>query len=102
MLFRMRNSGALVLVVLLAVVAYELGHTLGAAIKLFSVMVWTVVAITFIYMTLFKGMKFTVFKGPAEPEVVAFDEEDAHAVPATAIPGSPAPGVALRVVDSES
>lgn len=78
MLFRLRNSGGLVFLVILALLAFWLGKTFDRALTLLMIMSWTCAFCFFVYLILFKGMKFTLFKqeGPEHAPVEAFDNAD--------------------------
>lgn len=49
----------------LAAIAYLLGNTFSTFLTIFSILIWACVAVVGAYLVLFRGMKFTLFKGDA-------------------------------------
>jgi hypothetical protein len=75
---RVRRTGAIMYLVMLAFVAFMIGDTFKQAMTVIAVLGWITVAALAVYMVLFKGVKFTLFKDEAadQPQVTAFQDGD--------------------------
>lgn len=75
---RVRRTGAILYLVMLAFVAFVLGNTFQQTMTVIAVLGWITVAALAVYMVLFKGVKFTLFKDEAadQPQVIAFQDGD--------------------------
>jgi hypothetical protein len=81
-MLRIRRTGAILYLVMLALVAFVIGDTFSQAMTVIAVLGWITVAVMAVYMVLFRNMKFTLFKEqPAEP-VETFQVDVGQPVPA--------------------
>jgi hypothetical protein len=56
-----RRNGAFAVLALLAFLAIKLGDTFGTALTIFTIFVWVIAIGMFVYVTLFKGVRLTLF-----------------------------------------
>lgn len=56
-----KNTGALLFLVALAYLAFQIGSTLEMALKIFAVFIWVGVIAMAVFLTLFRGMRFSMF-----------------------------------------
>lgn len=75
---RVRRTGAIMYLVMLAFVAFVIGDTLKQTMTVIAVLGWITVAALAVYMVLFKGVKFTLFKDDAarQTDVTSFQDGD--------------------------
>lgn len=75
---RVRRTGAILYLVMLAFIAFVIGDTFRQVMTVIAVLGWVTVAGLAVYMVLFRGVKFTLFKDESaeQPEVTAFQDGD--------------------------
>lgn len=81
MLFRLRNTAGLVLLALLAWVSFAIGSTFQTALTIFSIGIWTIAGLMAIYMIVFRGTKFTLFKDDEAPGIPMSEEGEDFLAP---------------------
>lgn len=77
---RIRRTGAILYLVMLAFIAFTLGNTFKQVMTVIAVFGWITVAALAVYMVLFRNMRFTLFKDVFDkeeaPEVTSFQDGD--------------------------
>lgn len=76
-----RSYLPIVLLLILAWIAFQIGSTFQAAMTIISVVAWLAVIGMVVYMVLIRGTRFSLFKDPDKTDeavpAVAFDVEEA-------------------------
>lgn len=62
-----RRTAALLFLVVLFVLAAQIGNSLKQILMIFSIFMWVVAAGMFVYLILFRGARITLFSRNSEP-----------------------------------
>lgn len=74
-----RRTGAIIVLLIMFLIAGEIGNTLGQALTIFGIFMWVIAAGMVTYLVLFRGMKLSLFKRSVESQP-ANDELDVDPV----------------------